>query len=313
MKLGQRLLDENGVEVALYPDTVVQYAPHTDYVAYDLNGKHLNVLYAPTTLTVAKNDPTSAYHSVYFWCYGRTPSGVIPFTILAMHSNDVSDIPKGTKRQQGELIYTEGGFGPNGPKSYASHIHIQVAKGHVAKTVANSAGKWSLVNACPMNEIFFVNDTPIITQGLAWQTYELPKPKPEAVVDVGQQVETSPISDPIAQYSLENVQETVLTVTETPMETPQVSTVDETPVLTKPQTDAQTETPVWTPTPTVQPIESVETIVEQTPSNNTTETQTTPKTPVNGLYAIIVWLIRLFVMILGKKHDGTTEPNKTDP
>lgn len=270
MKPKQTLKTKDGVEVALYPDTVVQYAPHTEYIAYDLGGKQTNYLYAPTKAKVAKCDKSNQWHSAYFHCYGLTPKGVAKFTMLAMHDNDVSDLIVGKEFAQGELLYTEGGFGPNGPKSYASHIHIQVCFGWVTQTVKNELGKWTLKGACPINEVFFVNGTEVITQGLEWQTYE-PTPKENSVV------EPEPVS--VVEPN----------IVETPTETPVNTIVNESTEIVNEIVNE------WTPT--VEPITPPQATIEPTPSNNTNETQTTPTSHRNGLYAIIEWLIRVLLLI----------------
>lgn len=262
MKAGQTLLDENGVEVSLYPDTVVQYAPHTEYIAYDLGGKQMNYLYAPTKAKVAKCDQANQWHEAYFYCYGLTPKGVAKFTMLAMHDNDVSDLIAGKEFAQGDLLYTEGGFGPNGPKSYASHIHLQVCFGWTTQKVKNALGKWTLKGACPINEVFFVNGTEVITKGLDWVEYAPP------IVETDAQTETP---------------------TETPVETPTPEPM--------PEPTPNESLPVPVEAPTVEPIQEPTTKEEHTPSANTPKPQTTPKSPVNGLYVIIAWFIGLIVAL----------------
>jgi len=194
MLAGQKL-QENGVEIALFPGLQLIANPHKDYIACDFGGADF---YAPNKVIVKRNS-SSAYHGVYFWTVEPVLTkdhGITHLSYLLLHDNDVSNLTVGKIIEQGQDWYQRGGFGPNGPKTYANHIHLCVATGHTLKTETVN-GHQQLVGAVYPDQIFFINDTKVVkTSGMNWAEY---KPKVEPVIEPV--IETSPVEEPIVVVS----------------------------------------------------------------------------------------------------------------
>lgn len=255
MKAGTKLLAD-GVEVCLYPDAVLSAIPHKDRIAIDFGGRPLNVWYAPCKLVVKKL--MSDYHGVILWSVNPvlTPVGLTHISLWLMHDNDVTDLPVGKVIQQGDPFYQEGGWGANGAKTYATHIHCNCAKGHTTQGKPNANGKYELVGSVWANDLFYLDGTERIigTGGLEWRTY-LPVISPT--------VSPTPIATETP--SIEPTQQEDVT---SPIVTP---TEDVTPVLPIVEPEAPTETPV------AQPIAQNPTeIGQETPIVELTEGVTQP-------------------------------------
>ena len=204
MIAGQKL-SENGVEIALFPGLQLIANPHKDYIACDFGGTDFC---APNKVIVKRNS-SSAYHGVYFWTVDPVKTkdhGITHLSYLLLHDNVVSDLPVGKTLEQGDDWYQRGGFGPNGPKTYGSHIHLCVAIGHTLKTESVN-GHQQLVGSVYPDQVFFINDTKVVkTSGMNWVEYT-PKVEPviepiaqpieETIEPVGQEPIVEPIQEPL--------------------------------------------------------------------------------------------------------------------
>lgn len=175
---GQKLC----VEAPLFPTEIMritqemngQYS-HRGTMNIDLGGKAgiVDPVFAPSEIKVAAI-PTGQYHEVVYestkpvlWADGSYDF----YTMYLLHDNDITDLKVGKVFAQGEKIYDEGGFGPKGPRTYAAHIHIGVARGKYAGKVKNVFGVWELKNEVEPYKLFWVNGTQIINgAGYPWKT-----------------------------------------------------------------------------------------------------------------------------------------------
>lgn len=301
MKAGTKLLAD-GVEVCLYPDTVLSAIPHKDRIAIDFGGRPLNVWYAPCKLVVKKL--MSDYHGVILWSVNPvlTPVGLTHISLWLMHDNDVTDLPVGKVIQQGEPFYQEGGWGANGEKTYSFHIHCNCAKGHTTQGKPNANGKYELIGSVWANDLFYLDGTEQIigTGGLNWRTYlpvisptvsptpiatETPSIEPTQQEDVTLPIVTpteevtpvlpivepdapmeTPVAQPIAQNTVEIGQETETSPTVADNATVQPEPIPSQlePVTEQPKIDEQVivEVPNIAPKPCNEPVEPCDTIVE---------------------------------------------------
>jgi len=175
MRAGQKL-QENGVEVALYPEpqVIVTQEPHGSYShqnieAMDCGGEGVRIYYAPCTLEVKQNnDPCD--HRVLYWSVNPVKThlhGTTHISIMVFHNNDVSYLPVGRVIPQGELAWTNGGQGYKGAYTYPFHSHINIAIGH--QDVFENG---QLRNSVRPDEVLFANDTQIIqTLGMNFVNY----------------------------------------------------------------------------------------------------------------------------------------------
>lgn len=270
MKIGQQLT-ENGIEVALFPAIKLIANQHKDYIACDFGGVDF---YAPNKVIVKRNS-SSAYHGVYFWTVEPVLTkdhGITHLSYLLLHDNDVSDLPVGKIIEQGNDWYQRGGFGPNGAKTYGTHIHLCVAIGHTLKTEYVN-GHQQLVGAVYPDQIFFINDTEIVkTSGMNWEEYIAP------VIEIVEPIATETSCEEQKQPIEVVIVEPIIVVE--PIAQPTEEIIE--PVRQE-------------------PIQEPTQIIEEVPINNTTIEKTTPKEPVNVLYLILRWLIKIISLLLKGK------------
>jgi len=216
MLAGQKL-QENGVEIALFPGLQLIANPHKDYIACDFGGTDF---YAPNKVIVKRNS-SSTYHGVYFWTVEPVLTkdhGITHLSYLLLHDNDVSDLSVGKVIEQGQEWYQQGGFGTNGATSYAKHIHLCVAIGHTLKTEYVN-GHQQLVGSIYPDQIFFTNDTKIVkTSGMNWGEYKAHVIEPVAPTETA-------ITDPITTSKMAKTEEIAETVkVELPIEVKNIAT-----------------------------------------------------------------------------------------
>jgi hypothetical protein len=180
MKQGQRLLDENGFECALFPMEVLNNTQspftvgdtHEGTMNIDLAGADggISPLFASCDMTVVKNSNTDNHEII--WWYDkkvRWANDTVDYiSIRHLHDDVVTDLPVGTRKRQGEKAFDEGNTG----QSQGNHSHLCVARGHTKSIKVHESGYRDLVGSVMPNEVFFVNDTIIKNaRGLVWKVY----------------------------------------------------------------------------------------------------------------------------------------------
>lgn len=187
MKPQTKYITKDGSQYCVYPDQylcITQLAngsySHQGILAVDVGGKG-GLFYAPCDVNVAKNEDPN-YHTVIFWTINEVEiaKGIkTHLSFLMKHDNNVVDLVKGKVIPQGERWYQEGGWGPDGAKSYPAHIHLNVAIGHTTRLekfeYEPKKFHTQLVGSVPIEDVFFVNDTIIQqTLGMTFKTYVEP-------------------------------------------------------------------------------------------------------------------------------------------
>lgn len=288
MNRGQQLT-ENGVEVALFPENTLCANPHTDRIAIDFGGSQANNWFAPCKLVVKKL--MTDYHGVIFWTVNPvlTPKGLTHFSMWLMHDNDVSDLKLGQVINQGDPFYQEGGWGAKGAKTYSNHIHCNVALGHTTQGKPNANGAWELVGSVWANLIFFLfgDETITKTGGLEWKVYKAPTSETAIIEESAETHDQETVEigneDVTSQVILDEPITNVLPKDES--EAPTENATD-TAVI-----EPMQQEPITEPTP----------IIEPEPITNTTIDEKHHQEPVNVLYLILEWFIRVLKLLLRGK------------
>lgn len=171
MVAGQKMVDSQGNEVALFPmeNLHVSQGEHqlyaVDFLGWNANGRVYNCpCYAPFSCRVVftGNDHNMIVQSLK---PVRFADGTLDYcTILVAHSE--TDVPLlGKVFNQGTLFYHTGNYG----HSFGDHLHMEVAKGKV---------KWDnsglhLQNPSHMQNVLAVNNTVISNSGnIDWIEYQ---------------------------------------------------------------------------------------------------------------------------------------------
>lgn len=171
MLAGQKMVDADGYEVALFPmeNLHVSQGEHQlyalDFLGWGANGRINNYpVYAPFTGRVVY---TGNDHNIIFQSDDKVHfvDGTVDYaTVLMAHSE--TDVPlMGAFFKQGTLLYHTGNYG----NSHGDHLHMEVAKGHVRW----DSGGLHLKDPYHMWNMYAVNDTIISASGgFDWQDYE---------------------------------------------------------------------------------------------------------------------------------------------
>lgn len=182
MRAGQTMVNDNGVQIALFPLEDIDISQgengsysHQGILALDLLGwenghrKYKCPYYAPCDCKVV-------YHANYYNVWQSlqeviTPTGKKFITFVVIH--DDNPPPSGTIARQGELIgHTGTNTSPGGTPVTGDHVHLNTANGKYAGWYTVSSGKRQLKNSTHVYDIFYTNDTNIIHgYGYPWKTY----------------------------------------------------------------------------------------------------------------------------------------------
>lgn len=182
----ERLWDQDGFEVCLFPMKDLHLTPARDPAEHD--GLAMDFLgwdnglriydcpcYAPVSCKVVY---TGNDHNMICWSINpvRFVDGTLAdISILVAHSN-TAPAPVGTTFVQGQLWYHTGNYGA----STGDHLHIEVAMGHVKWNTAGTG----LKDPLHMYDVMAVNDT-VVSRGMNynWREYQggvvPPEPGPE--------------------------------------------------------------------------------------------------------------------------------------
>ena len=185
MKANQKLVAEDGYEVALFPmpylymtqDEGGSYS-HVNTYNIDLvgyNGSSVIArapIYAPCTMKVVNYMPSySGGHGVTFESTRKVhlPNGRLDYlTILFMHCDNPPYTQVGQTVQQGQLCYRTGTYG----YVTGDHVHTCVGQGHYSGLVQRTGGNWDLANRIHYWNGVYVNDTKIVIgYGHNWRKY----------------------------------------------------------------------------------------------------------------------------------------------
>ena len=182
MRAGEKLVDSNGVQIALFPLEYMyisqgengsyshQGTLNIDFLGWGANGRVLKCpYYAPCDCHVV-------YHTSYYnvWQSNNeviTPSGKKYISFVVMH--DDNPPLYGTYKQQGDLIGHTGTNDPGGATT-GDHVHINTASGTYAGWhQVPPDSQWELINSSHIYDTFYVNDTTILEgYGYNWRIYQ---------------------------------------------------------------------------------------------------------------------------------------------
>ena len=180
MRAGETLVDENNVEVCLFPLEYMYISQGEggsyshqgrwaiDFLGWDENGRKYHCpYYAPCSCKVVQ-------HGTYYNVWQSlnqviTPSGKKYVTFVVMH--DDTPPPLGTTVYQGGLIgHTGTATSPGGTPVTGDHVHMSGANGTFQGWI--NGGK-DLRNREHLYNLFFVNDTTILDGfGYNWRIYD---------------------------------------------------------------------------------------------------------------------------------------------
>ena len=186
---GQKMYDDDGVQVCLFPlpELIVnQWSGPNTYShccskACDY-GTHGNVVpvYAPFDCHLVYNSGSTAH--TLFYCSDtkvRTPSGLQWVTIQLTHAQNP---PYLQQVKQGQVIYYSGNAG-----GYSLGVHLHMEQNFIKDSrwvnyyVTCTAGQtcWGLPDSQYPNDVFYVNDTTLTnTGGHTWVEFTPSGPTP---------------------------------------------------------------------------------------------------------------------------------------
>lgn len=180
MRPNQKMVDSNGVQIALFPMQDIDISQgengthsHQGILVLDLLGwengqrKYKCPYYAPCDCKVV-------YHASYYNVWQSlqeviTPHGKMKITFVVMH--DDNPPPLNTTKRQGEIIGHTGTNDPGGMLT-GDHLQLNTAFSTYQGWYTVSTGRRQLVNSSHVYDTFFVNDTNLIHDyGYNWQIY----------------------------------------------------------------------------------------------------------------------------------------------
>ena len=182
MRANEKLVDSNGVQVALFPLSYMNISQgengsyshqgtlNIDFLGWDANGRKLKCpYYAPCDCKVVNH---ASYYNVWESLEEViTPSGKRKISFVVMHDDNPPIL--NTIRRQGELLGHTGTNDPGG-QTTGDHVHINTAFGNYSgweQVPPNN--QWELVNSSHIYDTFYINDTTIINDyGYNWQIYQ---------------------------------------------------------------------------------------------------------------------------------------------
>lgn len=185
MRANQRLIANDGYEVALFPCEALYLSPARDpdehdvlaldFLPYDAQGNRITgmLCYAPFSGTVVYtgNDHNLILESDDLV---HAPDGSLKYMRVMVAHSYIAPV-LGTHYVQGQHFYTTGNYG----QSFGEHLHMEVA------TVDNkSASYWNsggigIYGAIHMWNALYVNDTAMLRgKDYNWRTWSGPTPPP---------------------------------------------------------------------------------------------------------------------------------------
>lgn len=185
MIAGQRLVAQDGYEVALFPMPylyMTQYEDgnyshagtyNLDFVGYNGNSVVYRApLYAPCTMKVISySSGTVGGNAVIFESVNKVhfADGTLDYmTLMFMHDNSPPYTSIGQTVAQGQLCYRTGTYG----YVTGDHVHSCLGRGQGGHFVQRPSGNYDLSNRIHYWNGVFVNDTTIIQgYGHNWVTY----------------------------------------------------------------------------------------------------------------------------------------------
>lgn len=192
MIAGQRLVANDGYEVALFPmpylnmsqdeggDYSHQGTYNIDLLGWDANGRVLQApIYAPCTMkVVAYNSGTLWGNTVVFESTNKVhlPNGQLDYFCIAFgHDSNPPYTTVGSTVTQGVLCYHTGTYG----NVTGDHVHVCVGQGHYQGFTERQSGNYDLTNRIHSWDGLYVNNT-IIVNGYNhnWRNYIRPTPPP---------------------------------------------------------------------------------------------------------------------------------------
>lgn len=181
MRPNQKMVDSNGVQIALFPMEYINISQgengsysHQGTLNIDLLGwqngrrKYKCPYYAPCDCRVVNH--TSYYNVWQSLTDVITPSGKKTISFVVMH--DDNPPPLNTVKRQGEIIGHTGTNDPGGALT-GDHLHLNTSLlPYAGWHQVPPASQWELVNSSHIYETFYVNDTTILNgYNYNWQTY----------------------------------------------------------------------------------------------------------------------------------------------
>lgn len=199
MQPGQKMYDEHGNQVCLFPLTrmnITQWNGAGTYshccghpVDYGTSGERVPV-YAPCDMHLVLN--TGTYAHTLFYCSDKrvmTPSGLQWVSIQVTHDNNP---PYLSEIKQGEIFYHSGTASSPGYPVTGIHLHLDQSfekdavwynSGISCSTGAGNC--WCIHGSVDPQNVFFINDTAIVNDhGEAWQYFQGDTPSPTPVPPV---------------------------------------------------------------------------------------------------------------------------------
>ena len=172
-KKGYTLVDDDGVQVALFPSQqiyITQGANSPYSHAYTKNmdnacSSDKRDIYAPCDVQVVRNLYSQGYGLVLFQSLKRVrlANGKTDYiSFWLMHDDNADRWKVNTIYRQGEHIYTEGKADPSGLTN-GIHVHYEVAIGlHANRIKSHADGRYHIVNQVHPDEVFFRNGTELV-------------------------------------------------------------------------------------------------------------------------------------------------------
>ena len=182
MRAGQQLVNNDGVQVALFPMEYLDISQgengsysHQGTYNLDLLGwqngarKYHCPYYAPCDCRVV-------YHASYYNVWQSlseviTPSGKKTISFVVMHDDNPPGL--GTTKRQGEIIGYTGTNDPGGQLT-GDHLHLNTSlKAYAGWHQVPPDNQWELINSSHVYDTLYINDTTIIHDyGYNWKTYQ---------------------------------------------------------------------------------------------------------------------------------------------
>lgn len=178
MRAGQRLIANDGYEVALFPCEALYLSPARDpdehgvlaldFLPRDTQGNAITgmLCYAPFsgTIVYTGNDHNAILQSDDLV---HAPDGSLKYMrVLVAHSWTAST--QGTHYNQGDHFYTTGNYG----QSTGEHLHMEVATVNDTSVQLWNSGGIGLYSAIHMWDALYVNDTALLRpKDYNWRTY----------------------------------------------------------------------------------------------------------------------------------------------
>ena len=183
MTPGERLIAQDGYEVALFPCETMYLSPARDpdehdvlaldFLPYNTSGQHITAMpcFAPFsgTLVYTGNDHNCILESDDLV---HMPDGSLQYgRCLVAHSFTAPVY--GTHYIQGQQFYTTGNYG----QSYGEHLHMELASVSSKNTQYWNAGGIGIYGAIHMWNALYVNDTILLRpKDYPWALWDEPTP-----------------------------------------------------------------------------------------------------------------------------------------